>query len=195
MPRKFPRSVVSSYQAEDTEKKKPDEIGAKLSEDDFSTYDQSAYYLRATDRHGHAKTIQVTLPTTYGPAIQKIVDSVSNPYKSAADLARDKLIHGMVAELTLMSQIGEDVPNEWFDDADLERRKVENETVLRWVDNIEQVCQQILRLKDWQQMNEVLYAAESKELPIGLRAQRAELVRKYRREIPENFHWSYDVGE
>lgn len=196
MPRKFQRSVVSSYQLEDDppDHKKDDSIslGAELAEGDDSNYDPAAYYLRATDRHGHCKNIQVTVPTTFSAVIQQIVESPSNPYRSAVDLARDGLVHIIARRLKQM-QGSEYVEWDWMATEEIERIRHETEEKMRYLDTLEETCNALITAEDWYQLQQVLYHAENKTFPRGLKMRRDLMVDKYRARVPQGYHWSYDV--
>lgn len=194
MPRKFPRSVVSSYQLEDDTKKPADSVtlGSEMAEGDDSGYDPNAFYLRATDRHGHCKNIQVTIPTTFGPVIQQIIDSPTNPYRSAVDLARDGLVH-IIARRLKQIQTEQYVEWDWLRPEQIEQIRFETEQKIRDLDTIEETCQVLVTAEDWHQLQQVLYAAANQPLPKGLRLRRDELVSRYTARIPQGYHYSYDL--
>jgi hypothetical protein len=196
MPRKFDRSVVSSYQAEDDPKKAKGiaaiELGTELADGDQSNYDPDGFYLRATDFHGHAKTIQVTIPTTFGAPLGQIVESVSNPYRSAVDFARDAVIHHIARRLKEMEAVGESIDWDWLATEELERIRFETEAKLKFIQYLEDACEIVVVSEDWHLLNQVLYRGENRPLPTGLRKKRDEIVRKYREMIPEKYHYSYD---
>jgi hypothetical protein len=193
MPRKYDRAIASSYQTED--KKKPDavQLGNELAEDDFTGYDPLAYYQRATDYNGHSKNIQVNIPTTFSAAVQKVVDSASNPYRSATDMARDFVVHGLVRTLKAMSEQGEEVPTFWFAQVQLEHYKWEIEGQIKYLDGLEEDAELFLKAGDFDTLHRCLYDAEQLELAGTLRRRRDEIARKYRAMIPENYHVSWEV--
>lgn len=196
MPRKIARSVASSYQPEEPSKSTSSdaiELGNELAEGDQSNYDYDGFYLRATDFHGHAKTIQITVPTTFGAPMGQIVESVSNPYRSAVDFCRDAVIHHIARRLKEMEQVGEYVDWVWVDAEELERIRFETEAKLKYVQNLEDACAIVAESEDWHLLNRVLVQGDERPLPKGLQRRRDEIVRKYRQMIPENYHYSYDV--
>jgi hypothetical protein len=192
MPRKISRSVASSYQAEDPKKSDSVQLGTELASGDFDSYDPDEFYLRATDYNGHSKNIQINIPTTFSPAVQKVVESASNPYKSAADMARDFVVHGLVQHLKHMSDGGEDVPTFWFAQVQLDEYKWRVEGQIKYLDALETDTELFASIGDWNTLNRTLLHAEGAEFAGTLKRRRDEIVRKYRALIPENWHPTWD---
>ncbi len=191
MPRKIDRAIAASYQTED---KKPDavQLGNELAGGDFDGYDPDAFYMRATDYNGHSKNIQINVPTTFSSAIQKVVESASNPYKSAADMARDYVIHGLVQGLRRMSDVGEEVPTFWFAQIQLDEYRWKIEGQIRHLDTLEEDGELYSGIGDYDTLNRILCDAEAAEFAGNLKKRRDEIVRKYRAMIPAHWHPTWD---
>jgi hypothetical protein len=198
MPRSTLRSVATSWQPEDpaTNPKSPAvlDMADEIAEDDFSSYDPDAFYLRATDEKGHSITpIKLNVPTNFGPAIAKVLESTDNPYRNVTDLARDALIHTLVKHLKAMAKGNTEIPTEWFQFAELDQRKHERETKLQYLKDVEDLLEVYDNDEDWLGITELTWQAEQVRFPKALRSRRDELVRKYRRRIPQNYHPSYEL--
>ena len=193
MPRKHLRSIASSYQTEDR-KADPVDLGSEVANNEFDNYDPDAHFhSRATDYHGHSKNLQVNIPTTWGTAVSKIIDSPRTPYKSAVEMCRDYIIHGMVRELQAMAEDGSDVPTFWFAQAHLEARRWEIEGQRQYLDELNEYGELFVRAGDWASMLSLMWQAEHVPLSGHHKAKRDEIVRKYRAQIPKNYHPSYDT--
>jgi hypothetical protein len=198
MPRKYLRSVETSYELDDaaSNPKSPSvlDMADEIADDDFSSYDPDAFYLRATDEKGHSITpIKVNIPTNFGPAIAKVVESTDNPYRNVTDLARDAIVHALVKHLKAMAVGNSDVPTEWFQFAELDQRKHERETKIQYLKDVEDLLEVYDNDEDWLGITELTYQAEQVTFPKALRTKRDELVRKYRRRLPTWFHPSYEL--
>ena len=57
------------------------------------SYQPTDFYMAATDRQGHSRHMRLALPPTILGAIEAIVATKEWPYRTAADLVRDAVIH------------------------------------------------------------------------------------------------------
>ncbi len=190
MPRKHLRSVESSYELEEKPADSID-IAEDLNSDRFTDYDPEAYYLRASDYQGHAKNVQISLPTNWAPAIQRIVDSDRNPIRNAADLARHGLVHAIVGEIRKLGLEDDEEVTEWFTRYRLRHAADEQRERMSYLNDLETTCQLMVETMDWMAMHQVLYDATQLEWPKGLATKRDEIVRRYREKFPPNFNPQY----
>lgn len=194
MPRKHLRSIASSYEAEDPRKTNPIDLATEVVNGEFENYDpdDGKYHERATDYNGHSKNLQVNIPTTWGAAITKIVDSPTTPYKSQVEMCRDYVIHGMVRELQRMAAGGSDVPTFWFAQVHLDEQKWRLEGQRKYLDSLDGDGDLFVKAGDWGTLLTLLWQAENVPLSGNHKMRRDEIVRKYRACIPKNYHPSYD---
>ena len=191
MPRKYLRSVESSYELEDEKPADSIDIAEDLNNDRFADYDPDAYYTRATDYQGHCKNVQITIPTNYGPSIQRLIESDRNPYKNAAELARDALVHRIVSEIRKLGLEDDEEITDWF--IETARSRDEEETAFRvsYLDSLERTCELLVQARDWIKLHQNLVRAAELDWPKGLSDRRDEIVRRYRDRFPRDFNPKY----
>lgn len=196
MPRAHLRSVKSSYELEDDTDKNPHseasiDLGGKVGEGDFSDYDSSAYYLRASDRNGHV--INITIPTTYGPAIAQLVESDLTPYKSKVDVARDALVHGIVRRLMEIRDHGAYIDASWFAEVQMQHLREKAEKDEAYVNGLEQSLELLAAHEDWASVLNLCRTDEPVPLPPALARRRDSLIDRFRARVPAKYHPSYDT--
>lgn len=191
MPRKYLRSVDSSYELEDKKPATSMDIADDLNDDRFADYDEDEFYLRATDHQGHCKNIQITIPTNFAPSIQRIIESDRNPFKNAAEMARDAMVHAIVKHIRALGLEDDPEVADWFLDIELGRVEAEQRARLSYLENLERTCELMIQTMDWVTLHRTLFAASQLEWPKGLATKRDEIVRRYREKFPPNFNPHY----
>ena len=197
MPRKHLRSVVSSYQTEDEPSKKGDasiHLSNDIAEGNFYGYDPGEFYLRASDYQGRAISITITVPATYGSAIEQIMESKRYPYKTRVELARDTFVHGLVRRLSELADEGRDVETAWFITEQVEHALQEAESYQRYLDTLTKALELNCHQEHWSAAMALIDDAKGVALPRALQRERDSIVDRYQNRIPRNYRPSYDVG-
>lgn len=95
--------------------------------DDDADYDPHQVYTRTTNVHNHSTSVKVNLPQDLSAVIGKVVGHDDTPYVSAADLARDAIVHRLMYwEATL----GDDELGRLID-AQVQLAQLERQAMLR----------------------------------------------------------------
>lgn len=196
MARNHLRSVVSAWQTEDETPANSHgnaslELGGEVAEQNFENYDPRAFYLRASDENGHVINIQVTIPTNWGPALQQLIDSEANQYKSRVEVARDALIHGLVRRL--METGLKDPEEAWFAEVHMLHLRHTVEGQKRYVDGLADDLEMHAAMENWSAVLDLTIEAQGVRLPAALRRQRDTLVERYQARVPKNYRASYEV--
>lgn len=196
MSRSHLRSVVSSWQTEDETPANAHgsaslELGTEVAEQNFANYDPKAYYLRASDENGHVINIQVTIPTNWGPALQQLIDSEANQYKSRVEVARDALVHGLVRRL-METGLG-DPEEAWFAEVHMLHLRDTLEGQKRYVAGLADDLEFHASMENWSALLELSYKARYVRLPAALRRERDALVERYQARVPANYRASYET--
>lgn len=197
MPRKHLRSVASSWTTEDDTKSSGDDtiqLGTDISEGDFDGYDPDAFYLRASDYQGRCITITITIPATFGSAMHQLIESQHTPYKTKVEVARDLMVHGLVARLRELGRRGYDIDTNWFIETLLDHSLAEAERHQAYTEKLQKSLELHYQHENWGALTTVIYDAKNMPLPAALKRERDAIVAKYEARIPAGYHPTYEVG-
>lgn len=189
MARKFLRSVESSYELETNKPTDSVQLGTEIAQGDRGGYDREAFYLRATDYDGHCKNIQTALPTTYGTAIEMVVESDHTPYRTPGEAARNWMVHGIVRDLELYVDKDDPVARAFLAEIEMERSIELLEGQTRYVTNLAVACEKQIAARNWRPLSELLFIAEEVELPQSLTERRDDIVKQAWNRTPDERDW------
>lgn len=196
MSRKHLRSIASSYETEDETKRGDASIhlSTEIADGNFDGYDPKDHYLRASDYQGRAISITITVPATYGSAIEQIMESPQFPYKTRVELARDSFVHGLVRRLRELAEDGRDIETAWFVNEKVEHAVQEAESYQRYLETLTKALELHCHQEHWSAVLKLLEDAKNVPLPKALRRERDAIVDRYQHRVPQNYRPSYDVG-